>query len=641
MRSILALSLLILQFNCPALVAGTPDAAGSTRAAITEQIIDSQEAMEKAFTQLEDGQYESSQEYADRLDALKRYIDAQSPESLARWQRLNCWRDEVNNEEEFKRAMDRANNYLSTARQNADQPSTAEMLLCRGWIQSVSGLTDAALADYEDAIQIAEQYPQTRLLGDALSSRGEIRTYLGDLALGVKDLIAAQKNYEASGAQYWGRVNLASIANAYRRIGYYDQALNYYQQLEEAAKELENKGDWINVRSQMALIYEDKGQYGEALTLYTEALNYAIKTQNRAFEASTRLSLAGVQNQLGMHKEGLKNLALAEEFFANSPDTGNRGLLYLFRGQIFNSLNRFPEALSELKKAHSLIQQERNKRFLSWVLKALATAYEGIQEWDRAYIAMKQYAENQNQLDTLLRNQQTIFAQVEFDVARKEADNIKLKAESNQKQQELDAIKELRRWQTAVLLLGSALVLLLFLLILKQVRKNKHLHFLSVTDELTGLPNRRRIFYLGEKLARKALETHAPFSVLVFDVDYFKRINDTFGHASGDAVLKALAVASLEAIRDQDYIGRTGGEEFMALLPGAALDQAVAVAERIRSHIEQHDLSSQAPNLKATVSIGVAQLKKSDGGLDRMIQRADNAMYQAKGSGRNRVVADQ
>ena len=152
------------------------------------------------------------------------------------------------------------------------------MLLCRGWIQSVSGLTDAALADYEDAIQIAEQYPKRAYWMPSLHA--EIRTYLGDLALGVKDLIAAQKNYEASGAQYWGRVNLASIANAYRRIGYYDQALNYYQQLEEAAKELENKS-WINVRSQMAFIYEDKGQYGEALTLYTETLNYASRPKTR------------------------------------------------------------------------------------------------------------------------------------------------------------------------------------------------------------------------------------------------------------------------------------------------------------------------------------------------------------------------
>ncbi len=600
----------------------------------------SPETMEEAFRFLEHTHYQNQEEYVAVLSDLKDYVFTQAPQQSLRWQRLDCWSGEAHTEEEFKRTLERANRYLIIAREKADQEAITDLLICRGWIHAESGNTYAAAKDYDAAVATVQLVTNPQLVADALSSRGELRAYQGDLAMGIRDLIDAQRFYEKSGLDYWIRVNLASIANAYRRIGNYEQALHYYAQLEERALALEDEFEYRDVQSQIGLVYEDMGRFQEALALFQSALTFAQKNARDRDEAIARLNIAGVQTKLERYHEAMKNLDAVESFYRDSPDAGIIGLIHLFRGRAFNGQGLHKEALVELNKAKLHIQQVSNKRFLAWVLKENAIAHAALHEWEQAYLAMKAYTESQAQQDRFLQKQQTIDTQVEFDVTRKETENARLKAETALKQQQLDANRERRRLQTAVIVLGSILVILLIVLIGKQIRRNKHLHFLSITDELTGLPNRRRIFHLGEDLARQAQETHAPFSVLVFDVDYFKRINDTHGHSAGDAVLRALAPVSLEAIRDQDYVGRTGGEEFMALLPGTSIDQATAVAQRVRNHIAEHDFGDCAPELHVTVSVGVAQLKKTDGGLERLIHRADSALYQAKRDGRNCVVSD-
>jgi diguanylate cyclase (GGDEF)-like protein len=174
----------------------------------------------------------------------------------------------------------------------------------------------------------------------------------------------------------------------------------------------------------------------------------------------------------------------------------------------------------------------------------------------------------------------------------------------------------------------------------KRLRQGREeLERLSRTDGLTGLPNRRHLMEILEKEVRRARRNDRSFSLLMIDVDHFKRYNDTFGHLAGDDVLKALAEVLAAAIRTADYAARYGGEEFTVLLPETPLDGAAEVAERIRERMQQRPLGTNGT--RVTLSIGVAEFPTDGETLESVIARADNALYVAKQHGRNQVVTTQ
>jgi diguanylate cyclase (GGDEF)-like protein len=155
------------------------------------------------------------------------------------------------------------------------------------------------------------------------------------------------------------------------------------------------------------------------------------------------------------------------------------------------------------------------------------------------------------------------------------------------------------------------------------------------SDPLTGIANRRAFYDSGESLLRYARRYGRPVALLLFDLDMFKHINDTFGHQTGDRVLCAFACTAATALRPSDILGRLGGEEFACLLSGLGPPQAMRVAERIRADFAAR--ATTAHGAPATVSVGVATTADVDGDLDALIAAADRALYRAKAAGRNRV----
>jgi two-component system cell cycle response regulator len=161
----------------------------------------------------------------------------------------------------------------------------------------------------------------------------------------------------------------------------------------------------------------------------------------------------------------------------------------------------------------------------------------------------------------------------------------------------------------------------------------------ALTDPLTQLPNRRHgLDFLASEWAF-AQSNSLPMACLLLDIDHFKRINDTHGHAAGDAVLRQLADLLKRTSRVEDLVFRYGGEEFAAVLPNASIRAAVQIAERIRSVVEKYSFLWENQTIPVTLSIGVAHLNGGEKDSQALIETADAALYQAKKSGRNRVVA--
>jgi diguanylate cyclase (GGDEF)-like protein len=159
---------------------------------------------------------------------------------------------------------------------------------------------------------------------------------------------------------------------------------------------------------------------------------------------------------------------------------------------------------------------------------------------------------------------------------------------------------------------------------------------LARTDVLTGLNNRRSFYELGEASLRHAKRYRHPAVLVMLDIDFFKSINDRFGHGAGDTVIRTVAQLIREQHRTTDITGRLGGEEFAVLLPETPLLEALLVAERLRAHIAGHVVVHEPHTLQVTVSAGVAAWQP-DETLGELIARADAALYTAKNSGRNNV----
>jgi diguanylate cyclase (GGDEF)-like protein len=165
----------------------------------------------------------------------------------------------------------------------------------------------------------------------------------------------------------------------------------------------------------------------------------------------------------------------------------------------------------------------------------------------------------------------------------------------------------------------------------------RRLQELATTDELTGVSNRRRFFEMSQRELNRANRRQSPLCLLMIDADDFKMINDKFGHQAGDLVLQALARACRGELRQEDILGRLGGEEFAACLPDTSLEQAVLAAERIRQAVERIKLETGDGLAGITVSIGVAAKNEARMDLAQLLVLADRALYQAKANGRNRL----
>jgi len=170
-----------------------------------------------------------------------------------------------------------------------------------------------------------------------------------------------------------------------------------------------------------------------------------------------------------------------------------------------------------------------------------------------------------------------------------------------------------------------------FLDFIKNLRDN------AVLDPLTGVYNKKEILNFLEKLLANYIRYKKdPFSVMMLDIDFFKKINDTYGHLAGDFILKEFVKIIQKIIRHSDILGRFGGEEFIVLLPNTKVSGALRLAQRIKEEVEKNSFKFGNKDIKITTSIGITSASLNDS-VESLLERVDEALYDAKKKGRNRI----
>jgi len=303
-------------------------------------------------------------------------------------------------------------------------------------------------------------------------------------------------------------------------------------------------------------------------------------------------------------------------------------------------LDKLPQqALELLGQSEEAFNSIQNKRGLAELYVTKSRTYAALGDWHSAYGALEIQNRLQSELQNQLQSQRTTEMRTRFDTDRMANENRQLLENQRLKEHELQILQQNKLLQLTTMILGLVILAIVSVFAYKQAQRSRVMEHLALTDFLTKLPNRRHIYRRGEHFVQLAQKQQTAMSVVLFDADHFKKINDHYGHDVGDKALVMLADSASSQMRKSDMVGRIGGEEFLVLLPGTSLAQAGDIAERLRQAIANTDMNHISPGLALTISAGVASLD-DDKSLSDLLNRADHALYRAKAAGRNQVMLD-
>jgi diguanylate cyclase (GGDEF)-like protein len=512
--------------------------------------------------------------------------------------------------------------------------------LCEANYIDGSGQTSQSITTVESALTLARKHNDPRLLAQTLAHRGSLRSLLGQQAAALTDFLEAQRVYAGAGLRKEAEAGLGDIAAAYRRMGDHAKALEYLRQSVVFAERQDDPGLLSVALLQTAFLDQDLGRQDEALEVLRRVIDVAAGHGLEYEVAAAHLAMASALVKKGDFSGAETALATARIGFERLGDRSNEAMLQLLEGMVLAGRGDDAQALDHYDRATRAFDADPNLRYQVDLYAARALSHEALGDYRAAMDDLKLERTGRRKLNDDARTQQSLLLQYQFDTARRDLENARLQAERRSQQQRLKVVERANRWQLVALTSSGLLMVLLLALFLRQWRNMRQINRLALTDALTGVANRRHIEVAAEQAVTHARSSSEPMAVITFDLDWFKRINDGHGHAGGDQVLVRVARACEAVLRQNDLLGRIGGEEFIVLLPNTSPDAALLVAERLRDSVHRLDLSDIAENLGVTISLGLAMLRTRDDGVHDVIDRADAALYRAKEAGRNRVAVE-
>lgn len=415
-----------------------------------------------------------------------------------------------------------------------------------------------------------------------------------------------------------------------KSIEYYQKALDTYERLNYPAH-ISEAIYGIAVTYRYWQKYELSIHYFE---LYQEKLTYTPNTDIYFFSAY------GLGMTLAEKGDCLQAIDVINRALTLNGLIDYNAELYKQQVHCFIILGELEQAQASLTKAENIFMSLPELVGTEWQLEVIKLAAElaYAKNNDRqAFQLSRQYYEQHNKLQVKNASTRLTSARAAMETERKHIEQaltqqrkkvIVLESESME-QQELQNL-----YLLIFILCGGVIVIIVFTI---HYRNKKKIYALSIKDSLSGLYNRRYIFEYLSSYLENTVEENTQMSIILFDVDDFKSINDQFGHPFGDGVIKKLADICLGVFRNEDIIGRIGGEEFLCILPRTDEKQVKIIAARLLKSISRETYLNK-PELQITVSIGIATLSEISPTSEALYLHAEEALYQAKHKGKNNVV---
>lgn len=454
----------------------------------------------------------------------------------------------------------------------------------------------------------------------------------GELVTGQADLLRACTALHELGLTLDLELCHSHLANHYKRVGDTDEALRLLEPLLRAARARDAQVDAGVYLHNLAQIRYTREEWDLALANFEASRAIAQATGDASGVAYAEYGVATSLLRLGRAAEAMPRARHAASLLAGGSDPQQALRIAVLSADLHNELKQPAQALTTLANVAAAVQATRDESLHAEWHRAHALAHAQLGGWRQAY-------ESLQAADAIGRREQR---------QRLSEQSGRLRMQFNREKDtaELDALRRLDD-QRSELLRTQALALALFVALLGAAvgfavhkrREARRMGTLAMGDELTGLPNRRALLQRLEAELHQARRLARPLSVLMIDADHFKAINDTHGHAVGDQVLRHLAGLLHHSLRAGDWVGRLGGEEFLAVLPDASLEHTHAIAERMREAIAAAPCPTAQGPLAISVSIGIASHRGDGETSSALLQRADAALYAAKTLGRNRVAA--
>lgn len=600
--------------------------------------------VDKIFARFESGVPMTREEIESNLVLLSKLISTDDVTRHEKLQLLKCWDQNTENDTAIALALKNTNQALSNIPPTASPHFITDLTLCRSWFLQLSGDMDGAMEGYNLSVKRAYEHEDLKLIADSRSIRGALYSYIGDFSAALDDLVTAQDLYESLNLSGWANINLADVATSFRRYGDPQSAIRYYTKLKALYLKNNNQEQAMYVNSDIGLALDELGEHQQAVDNFLVSYQYFKEHQQEKVAATMATNIAYSLIKLNRLNEAEKYLIEADTVI-NEKDLTDYSFMKLFMAEIKFQQARYKEVLTELEQGEKAFRTLQNNRGLTQLLQLKSNIYVAMNDLSAAYGALQEFVTLTKKVDGNSLSHHTTELKVKFDTSRIESENQRLIENQNLKEQELALLEKNKSLQHIILLLAGFILTIVSIFAYKQVHRNRQLQVIALTDYLTKLPNRRHIYAQAAKYFQQALKHQSPFSVIIFDADHFKKINDNFGHELGDRALMTIANAGRALSGNKDLVGRIGGEEFLILLPNTDATRALALAHQLQNHISRLSAQNLPAELKLTVSAGVATLEPQNNTEDAyqdkdfatLLKRADNALYEAKNAGRNCV----
>jgi diguanylate cyclase (GGDEF)-like protein len=555
---------------------------------------------------------------------------------------------------QHEQALTTCDELITFGRAKKDNVALAKGLMRKGYVEfALNELTLAHKLIWE-AEKLAATTSDIELRVRALISSGESYGEEGNFPLALARLQAAASLAREHGEPFQIVMAQNALAALYRQLKEYDKGFEALAEATAAAEQSSSPGRMATLRNTEANLAIDAGQVQRALRALLAGLTLERKIGAKSMIAYSLVNLSDCylklrdyQNAASYAQQTLVAARALNNQILVATGLVNLGQASLGMGRLAEGKRYFEEGLATFEKAG-------NKPELQTVLAEYGDALERAGDMAGAVRAYHRERELSNELFEKRRQKAMLELQEKYETDKKERQIELLRRENQVKSAEIDN-RRLQQGVWALVMVVFALSSIIVGILYRKVRnanaalreKNLELKQQSVRDPLTGLYNRRhfqefmRNHQQVEKRGAGTSGEEIVGALFLLDVDHFKHINDSHGHAAGDAVLKSISDGLREILRETDMIVRWGGEEFLAFLPAIPKSGLDEVARRLLTGISATEIQFQGQALSVNVSIGFAPFPLAPGGQplpwERAVNLVDMALYLAKGHGRNRA----